>query len=273
MPAVRTAHPLTTAAARALTLLANYQPTSPDDAAALLSGLHEHGSDSVISGLLAALHGLREHIADVPGIDPEQAQKIADFLQAATEIMSGAGPDWIDRARELLPEPEDTSEYDGIPSWELNPAPETDPHAAPTTGQIMLSVPARLVREGDLIGGEHWRRVTYVHHDREDRAVYLTLTAPDGTPGSLEIVADVAVAVLRADTGPGVRDLARLIRDDAHAVITGAALTRSVPLHRIRQRADQILAAFGSTKEADPAAGWDAPLPAAVYGDHDGEQD
>lgn len=52
-----------------------------------------------------------------------------------------------------------------------------------------------------------------------------------------------------------LRQLLTLIRDDANALATGAALTRTAPAARIRQRADEALAALD---QAASPAGRDA---------------
>lgn len=262
MAAIRTAHPAATPAASALKLLADYQPVDADDASALLAAIHDHGSDSVISGLLAALHHLRGNIGQVPGVEPHAAQAIADHLQAATELISGAAADWIDRATALLPEPQGEDEdTEGVPSWELNPAPAEDPHAAPAAGCTMLTVPAREVREGDLIPAvDGWARVIYVHHDREDDSASLTYQYPSGRMGTRECVGAAADAILRRTDRPTMADLARLICGDADDLINGAAISRTVPLHRIRSRAEQILTALGEDTGSESAPAVDPDL-------------
>lgn len=261
MPTIRTAHPAATPAARALALLATYTPADADDAAALLAAIHDHGNDSVISGLLAALHHLRGNIGQVPGVEPDAAQAIADHLQAATELISGAAADWIDRATALLPESQGEDEStEGIPSWELNPAPTEDPHAAPAAGYTMLTVPAREVREGDLIPAvDGWARVAYVHHDREDDSASLTYRYPSGRMGTRECVGAAADAILRRASNGTLADTLKAIRSDAEAVRSGRALTRAVPAARIIGHVEQLLTALGEKNGADS---WDEPPPA-----------
>lgn len=206
MTTIRTAHAAATPAVTALRLLAGYTPIDADDAWALLASLHDHGADSIVSGLLAAIHRLRETIGATPGVDQDAAQRIGDCLQAATEIISGAAADWIDRAREQLPESED-DEAEGIPSWELSPAPTEGPNASSADGWSMHTLAAHAVREGDLLPLGSWRRVVFVHDDREG-GVQLTLERADGQMGTLQIVAAEPLAILRpaaADSAANAR--------------------------------------------------------------------
>lgn len=242
MTTIRTAHAAATPAARALALLANYRPVDADDAANLLAALHEHGSDTVIARLLEALDAQASNAFDTPGIDQDTAKRIAAHLNAAGELISGASSDWIDRAREVLPEPADTSEYDGV---HLEPViPDTDTAGSPADGWVMLTVPAREIREGDLLALSGWRRVTHAHYDREDRGAYITYQCADGRAGTLESIASEPHAILRRAARPDLADLARLIYGDADTLICGAALTRTAALYRIRERAHQLLAAL-----------------------------
>lgn len=95
-------------------------------------------------------------------------------------------------------------DLDGIPSWELNPAPAHDPNPASADGWAMHSLAAHAVREGDLLPLETWNRVTFVHDDHEG-SVQIGFTYPDGRAGSLQIVAAARVAILRPARNGGPR--------------------------------------------------------------------
>ena len=253
MTTIRTAHPAATPAARALKLLADYQPIDADDAWLLLAALHQHSSDSVIARLLEAIDALTSNVYATTGISQRDAKRISECLNAASEIISGVSNDWFDRAREVLPEPQGEDEStEGIPSWELNPAPAEDPHAAPAAGYTMLTVPAREVREGDLIpAADGWARVIYVHHDREDDSASLTYQYPGGRMGTRECVGAAADAILRRASRDPLADTLKAIRSDAEAVRSGRALTRAMPAARIISHVEQLLAMLGEKNGAD----------------------
>lgn len=86
--------------------------------------------------------------------------------------------------------------YDGIPPWELSPAPAEDPDPLSADGWTMHAIAAHAVREGDLLPRETWNRVTFVHDDHEG-GVQIEFTYPDGRTGTLQIVAAAKLAVLR----------------------------------------------------------------------------
>lgn len=237
---IRTAHPAATPAARALALLADYTPTDATDAWLLLAALHQYGSDSVIARLLEAIDALTTNMYTTTGISERDARRISECLNAASEIISGASNEWLDRAREVLPEPQSEDETtDGIPSWELNPTPPIE-NAGPADGYTRLTVPASGIRENDLLPGDTWLRVIHTHTNLEENRTHLTYRRTDGRVGTIESVAAVPHAILRPAGRSAIAEVIDRIRTDATLAINGNTM-RQPALCRIRERADQLL--------------------------------
>jgi hypothetical protein len=97
-------HPAAAVAIAALTDLATWTPANAGELARILDAVHDHGQHSIVSALLDVLDNLASASFGLDGLTPDQSRLISGHLVRAGQAIGGAASDWIDRARQELPE-------------------------------------------------------------------------------------------------------------------------------------------------------------------------